>query len=63
VPAPAAWGGNASGVEGVGNGAKGRCAGFANFGNDRQDVAGNALGLAFDDGDGPLASVFDVRIA
>jgi hypothetical protein len=36
VPAPAAWGGNAPGIEGVANGAKGRCAGFADLGNDRQ---------------------------
>jgi hypothetical protein len=49
--------------EGFGDLAKAGGSRSTNFVDDRQDVAGSALGLAFDDGDGPLASVFDVRIA
>ena len=63
VPAPAAGGGNAPGVEGVGNGAKGRCPGFADLSNDRQDVARRAIGFRLDGGDGFELRDLDIGIA
>jgi hypothetical protein len=63
VPAPAAWGGNASGVEGVGNGAKGGCAGFADFGDDRQYVARRAISFRFHRRDRYALRGFNIWIA
>jgi len=63
VPPPAAWGGNAPGVEGVGNGVKGHRAGFADFGDDRQHLAGRAVGFRFDRNNRRALRGIDIWIA
>src|SRR3984957_5605929 len=63
MPSPAAWCRNPARIECLGDGAEGRGARLLDFGDDRQDVAGRAIGFSLDRRDRLATRRLDMRIA